>query len=338
MTYIQPPPFTVKVELSEGCNLACVFCGINGIRERPGKIYNFMTIDTATAIAMQLAALQKQERWNMRIEYTMHGEPSMNPQHPTIIGIFRRYLPKTQLMLTSNGGGMLRNTAAHINDLFLNRGLNILALDDYEDVLIVGKIRDRTLLDLHPSIRWYEYPADKEGNPHRRHPVSSRMVTVIRDLQVNSKAKAGTHSNIVNHCGAGGPRDLSTMGRKCAKPFRELAIRWNGEVAACCDDWRGEFKAGNIRDLSIGTIWQGARFMALRKKVLAGERDFGPCLGCTSRSFRTGLLPDNAGRAHLMPALNADDQRALRAATAGPPLATIVLRPWERKDTDEMLG
>lgn len=331
MTYIQPPPFTVKVELSEGCNLACTFCGINGIREKPGKVFNFMAVETATDIAKQLAALVAVEDWNPRIEYTMHGEPTMNPNHAEIIGIFRKHLPKTQIMLTSNGGGLLKDTAKRINDLFLNRGLNILALDDYEDVLIVDKIRERLLLDLDPSIRWYEYPAEKEGNPHRRHPVTQRMITAIRDLEVNSKAKEGTHANVVNHCGAGGPRDLSTNGRKCAKPFRELAIRWNGEVAACCDDWRGEYRVGNVLKVPIGTLWQNAAFTALRKKALLGERDFGPCLGCTSRSYRIGLLPDNMGRKHLMPPLDDADRAAIKYATSKPPLATVVLRPWEKK-------
>lgn len=326
------PPFTVKVELSEGCNLACSFCGINGIREKPGKVFYWMTEDTASRIALSLGMLTDKKGWNPHIEFTMHGEPTMNPKHAEIIRIFRMALPKTQLMLTSNGGGLLKgDTVANINLLFRN-GLNILALDDYDTVKIVGKIRDRVQSDpigLHPGIAWYEYPADPRGHPHTRRKVTEKLVTVIADLPRNAAAKKGTHSNIANHCGAAGPRDLSTMGRKCARPFRELAIRWNGNVAACCDDWRGEYRIGNVHDTSIYNLWRGDAFKALRRKLYHGQRDFGPCRGCTSRSYRVGLLPDQRGKASL-PLPDESDRRAIDAATKGKPYATIIVkRPWE---------
>lgn len=326
------PPFTVKVELSEGCNLACSFCGINGIREKPGKVFYWMTTETASKIARQLAYCMERQDWNPHIEFTMHGEPTMNPQHAEIIGIFRKHLPKTQLMLTSNGGGLLAgDTVSKINDLFLKHGLNILALDDYDSVKIVGKIRQRIdeAEGLAKGIQMYDYPAQKEGHPHKRRKVTERVLTIIADLITSAAKKEGTHSNIANHCGAGGPRDMSTMGRKCARPFRELAIRWNGNIGACCDDWRGEYKIGNVHDHTIAEIWRGPEFRALRRKLYLGERDFGPCRGCTSRSYRVGLLPDQRGKQDLPPP---DDQdvAVLRRATKGAPYATIIVkRPWE---------
>jgi radical SAM protein with 4Fe4S-binding SPASM domain len=330
----QHPPYTVKVELSEGCNLACTFCGINGIREKPGSLFLFMSMMTARNIARQLGALVREQHWNPHIEFTMHGEPTMNPEFVDIINVFRKALPKTQLMLTSNGGGLLKgDTVKTLNSLFLDAGLNILALDDYDGVKIVGKIRQRVQehpLGLDPRIEWYEYPAERAGNPHTRRPVTTRMVTVIADLKHNAAEKKGVHSNIANHCGAGGPRDPTTMGRRCARPFRELAIRHNGNVAACCDDWRGEYNVGNVLKTPIEELWQNAEMQALRRKLYHGQRDFGPCLGCTSKSYRVGLLPDPQGKQSL-PEPTADDLKVIAKATRKPYATIIIQRPWEKE-------
>ena len=49
----QDAPFSLQIELTEGCNLYCKFCGIRGIRKRAGD-YKFMTISTAKEIVNKL--------------------------------------------------------------------------------------------------------------------------------------------------------------------------------------------------------------------------------------------------------------------------------------------
>ena len=97
------------------------------------------------------------------------------------------------------------------------------------------------------------------------------------------------------------------------------------------DDWRGEYRIGNVNTTAVGAIWQNDAFMALRKKVYHGQRDFGPCLGCTSRSYRVGLLPDQRGKLS-MPKPDAKDLAIIEEATKGKPYATIIIhRPWETR-------
>lgn len=320
--YIQEPPFTVKVELTEGCNIRCSFCGIQGIREAAGGPYYFQSLERAERIASEMARL----KWNSRIEFTMHGEPTMNPDIVEIIGIFRKHLKKNQIMVTSNGGGLLPDPVKKLNAMF-DAGMNVLALDDYQYVKIVPKIRkkfekdaDKITFDIH------EHPAELDASPHKRWPRGTRKVIILEDLLYATK---GLHSHIANHCGAGAPRDRSTMGKRCARPFRELAIRWNGKVGACCDDWRGELKVGDITTTPLDKVWNGPVFSALRKKLYHGERDIGPCDGCTSRSHRVGLLPDKKGKVEL-PRPNAADLRVLKRAVSGKPYTLPVLREWEK--------
>jgi hypothetical protein len=317
--YPQQSPFSVQVELAEGCQLACSFCGINGIRESPGKEYKFMTQVTLTSLITQI----KNFGWNPRIEFALHGEPTMHPQYLDMIKLAYEIQPKLHLMMTTNGGGLIRgDIPKNIQGLFQN-GLNILALDDYVGIKIVGKIRphlDEICKDL--GIRWYEYPRDPEGNPHQRGNV---FITILKDI---SQSTSGTHSHLSNHTGAAGPLDLSSNGKRCHRPFREMSVRWDGNVAICCDDWRGKYKCGNVVTDGLEAVWLSPQFEAARRKLLRGERDFGPCLGCTSQSLRVGLLPDKKGQDRMDPP-DEESNTWIQQALDKDPYTKPVLRPWE---------
>jgi MoaA/NifB/PqqE/SkfB family radical SAM enzyme len=318
-TYVQEPPFCVQVEFTEGCNLQCTFCGIQGIREKAGGPFKFMTPEVAERVAANLA----DAKWNSRIEFAMHGEPSLNPEFVDLVGIFSKRLPRSQLMMTSNGAGFLKDTSNTIDALF-DAGLNVLALDDYKNIKIVPKVVER----YKGSVKMAHYPEDGlELSPHRRWPRNTKVIILIKDLE---EAAAGSHAVITNHCGCGGPTNETKAGQRCAKPFRELGIRWDGAVAGCCNDWRGVYKVGNSAATPLESLWQGPEMTAMRKKLYHGQRDFGPCKGCDYVSYRVGLLPDKLGK-EPMGRPTPFDLEVINKATRGGTYAPIVFRPWEKK-------
>lgn len=337
MKYKQEPPFCIQVELTEGCNLYCDFCGLQGIRGKKFKSYKFLTIATAKKLAKQIA----DAGWNARIEFAMHGEPTMNLYMLDIISIFRQALPNNQLMMTSNGGGLLRDPQVMIESLF-NCGLNVLALDSYESVKIVPKIEDKLyIVDEVPvedgekpvtysmnsdKFKVYRYPEDKDASPHKRWPKGTKALIIVKDISV---AVNGVHATLNNHCGAGAPLNNKAAGKRCAKPFREISVRWNGAVALCCNDWRGVYKCGNVTKDSIEAIWQGAQFSAARKFLYHGLRVFPPCQGCDALSYRVGFLPDKKGQVSL-PKPTTKDKRMVSHATSGRPYTKAVKREWEK--------
>ena len=194
----QEPPFCVQVELVEGCNLRCGFCGLNGIRGKE-NVYKFMTVELATHLA---EAIRDTEGWNPRIEFAMHGEPSMNPAMIPILDTFREHLPKAHLMMTTNGAGFLRDPARI--DAVL-RSLNVLAMDWYEGIAIVPKLLEAYKGPIVPK----RYPQDMGANPHKRRHHSEHDWVVIQDIAVAIK---GTHSSLNNHAGAGAPKNDSAAG------------------------------------------------------------------------------------------------------------------------------
>jgi MoaA/NifB/PqqE/SkfB family radical SAM enzyme len=324
---LQEAPFTIKLTLCLGCNLYCSFCGLRGIREEKVHNFQFMTFDTATVIAKQVADLG----WRSKLEFTGKGEPTMNPEFVELVRIFRHNLPRNQLMMTSNGGGFLRKPGAYENvKAVFEAGLNVLVLDDYKTANIVPKIRRALENGLPEGVVAYEYNGKHgtDGNPYRRYGPKTRMITFMMDL-AETQELGGIRSHMSNHAGAAAPPNDRMKGKRCHRPFRELDIRWDGSIALCCNDWRGAYKCGSLIETPIGEIWQGPEFNAARRKLYHGMRDFSICKGCDSYSGKPGLLPDPQGK-HDIPKPDKADLLAIAKATEGAPYTAPVLRPWEK--------
>lgn len=316
---IQEPPFMLDIELTEGCNLRCDFCGIQAIREDVGG-YKFMTLKTAEAIS-EGASLAG---WTSRMELSGHGEPSLNPHKVDIVRALRSHNKRNQITFTSNGIGFLKDTTSIITALF-DAGLNILILDDYAHVTIVDKLLKRYTGD----IPVYTYPKDgPDYNPYRRKKPGTKMIVVLPDL---AQTATGVHSTVNNRAGQGAPPSDVAEGKRCVKPFRDMVIRWDGSVNSCCNDYRGVIKVGNVNNTSTRALWNGDVFKSLRRYLYNGMREWAPCKGCDFVGLRPGLLPDKLGKKITpMPVLH--DEQVMAKALAGDTFTKIVWREWEGKD------
>lgn len=329
---IQRPPFCIQFEATEGCNLNCSFCGVQGMREKPNSDNRFMTIETATLLANMIAEAKKLHKWNPRLESCMHGEPTLNPNIHEIHRILREKNPILPQMMLSNGGGIVKskNIMEFIHEL-RRSGLNILGIDCYNySKGLWGRIQE-ALVEAEYPFAWY--PDDQDANPHHRTPNYVFRIVLIRDIDEQT---LGTHSVLNTHCGAGMPPVRMKHLSPCAKPFRELSIRYDGNVAICCNDYRGEFHIGNIRDFpTLDALWNSDRFLAVRRKLYPGFRDFHPCSSCNAISYRPGLLPDQYGKEDLKAPGPWDEER-IKEALADGPWATVVKRSWELGDIPKM--
>ena|SRR3990167_452797 len=314
---VQHQPYTLKLEMTEGCNLRCSFCGIQGIREARGD-YKYLPLSRAKLMADRLA----DSGWTTKIEFTGRGEPTLNPDVVEIVAAFRNRNPKTSIMITTNGTGLYRkNTITPMVDALFNAGLNILAVDLYDEVQ--EKIKEQYKSYTNPNVKVCVYPEDKVS-PNRRN--KGQVMVLIPDL--GPRGRIGTRK-INNHTGAGSPLITPDMKQRCARPFREMIIRYDGLVPLCCNDWRGVYHCGDINTQTFEEVWQSEAFVAQRRLLYHKQRTEAPCKGCDNTSFRVGLLPDPTGQKSLPKPTAADHAAAERARTGGP-WTTPVLRPWEK--------
>lgn len=282
---LQEKPFSIQIEFTEGCNRGCGFCGLRGMRESGREPYYFMTKETASRIADEIVRVG----WNSRIIFSMHGEPTLNKNCVKLIKLFRNKLPKAVLSMMTNGYSIAQSEDIEAKiDEFRNAGLNDLIIDMY-----IPKDDGHQILEYTNNNDIQHEILDK-GIP--LYSSSHTKFRILFNPPIQTDEGAAINRHLCNHCGAAAPLDYSYDGKRCARPFREMTFRYDGSVALCCNDFRGEYPIGNIMERDIEDIWQDKKFRAARILLYAGMRTFTPCLGCNALSHRVGLLPDKMGK------------------------------------------
>ena len=323
MKYEQDPPFSIQVEFTEGCNRGCSFCGLRGMRKTGTEPFYFMTKDTATRIADEIVRVG----WNSRIIFSMHGEPTLNKNWLNIIRLFRSKLPKATLSIMTNGYGIVHNEDMDVPTILSKLtkfGLNDLIVDTYSPNDDGNQLKDIC------ESEGIKYQILGKGVP--LYSSSSSKFRILFNPPIQTDEGAAINRHLCNHCGAAAPLDYSYDGKRCARPFREMTFRYDGSVALCCNDFRGQYPIGNIMEQAIDEIWQSKKFQAARILLYAGERSaFVPCKGCNALSHRVGLLPDLKGKQEMPEPTDKIRAYAAKVAEENEPLcgANFVKRKWE---------
>jgi len=282
-------PYNVQVELVEGCNRMCDFCGIQSIWKYPkDRKIHYMDPILAERIALDLGGWF--EGRGKRVEFAMHGEPTLHPDLIHILSEFRRLYPAAQLQITTNGIKLLKGKPS-IDSLMVHT--NVLIIDTYDNRQKVS--------ELLKGVQWpvYDYYDDpKAPNPYHYHNAKFKGIYLFRDL--GSAGKKATRV-ILNHAGNSDPAKLAKLGipkipvplaKKCSRPFRELIIHWDGTVPICCMDWRHEHIIGKFPyEGGFKKLWNKLAFQIIRELLYAKDRNFLPCYRCDyNGGFRLGFL------------------------------------------------
>lgn len=321
--YTQDKPFSIQIELTEGCNQGCNFCGLRGIRKAGKEPYYFMTKQTAERIVNEIVRVG----WNSRIIFSMHGEPTLNKNYLRIIKLFRKKLPKAVLSIMTNGYSIARSDDFSVSiEEFKSSGLNDLIIDMYTPKdnghRILNYVRDKNI----------DYEILDKGVP--LYSSNSKSFRILFNPPIQTDEGAAINRHLCNHCGAAAPLDYSYKSKRCARPFREMSFRYDGSVALCCNDFRGEYPIGNIMESDIEALWNSKAFQAARIMLYNGERTFTPCLGCNALSHRVGLLPDKMGKESLPKPSEKVEAFAKSYAKKHTPLCgeNWNSRPWEKEE------
>lgn len=280
--YRQEAPFCIQVELTHGCPLRCPFCAVSYYKDRN---YRFMSLETAELFSTMLA----ESGWNPRIEFAMHGEPTMNPDWDKIVAVIRKYNPKLSMLMLTNGYQCQNGKLEEIVTRFHEAGGNTIAIDMYH-----GKVSE-DIMSQDYALTCQLYPEEDIPNPHKRY--LKKRAVLIRDIRDNAKdKKCKTHCKFENHGGVIWT-DTDNQDKPCTKPFREMGICYDGGVNICCCDFVNELCVGNIHEaLSLDDIWNCDLMQACRRMLLSGKRIMRPCKGCNAVGHRIGLLPDKKGQ------------------------------------------
>lgn len=75
----------------------------------------------------------------------------------------------------------------------------------------------------------------------------------------------------------------------CPLPFQMLVILSNGQATACCMDYEGEIKLGDIREKGIKGIWLGEKLSRIREEMKRGFISEEACQRCQGELSGPGV-------------------------------------------------
>lgn len=322
--YKNPAPLLIEIEPTEGCNLGCSFCGLRGIRKNGTKPWKFLSVENAQIIAHKI----RKERWKTKIAICGHGEPTLNPNLLEIIKVIREELPFNDISMMTNGVGFrngnfdLKSFCYELKEL----GFNDIVFDVYSndgDWNVIEEIKDEYDITIMGD--------EMNGNTFSNKILKTELRILLYPLELPN------HPNwrkMANHCGAAAPLDFKKKHVTCTKVFREMFIRWDGNVSLCCDDFRGQYFIANAlqEDLRLRDIWNHERFQAARIRLFNKDRTFKPCYGCNCPPNRAGFIPDISGgkdKIYMPTEISEDVIRITNEAYLKDGLTTIIKRKWE---------
>lgn len=283
-------PWTVKIEFTRGCNLACKFCPTAVLPYSKDKQY--LDPDLCRLIAEQVAEVLP----DGRIELTMRGEPTLNPDVLKNLEILRQVLPYMQISMFTNG--VLFFKYPEMMKELIEAGVNILNIDCYNNTykrfhdLVLKSFNGKGYAKLEDFRRFSAY---------KRHPRGHflRVVNLVPDIQEGEVDVRQIHNNAGNV----DPDYLKSLPgykfpslplqKQCARPFRELVVTYDGDLVICCHDWRAECVLGNVNDSTLHDLWYGKMHHEILKSLYKKDRSGKPCNKCDyGGGYRLGFLQD----------------------------------------------
>lgn len=312
-------PNTVQIELVQGCNRRCEFCGTNGFERRLYYI--------KSSVLRRECELIAESGYNPRILLAGHGENALHPHFYSCIKLMRKILPTHWIQILTNGYTVKKDLNS-ICKMF-DAGLNDVTLDEYTD----SKFNDSEIQDMLDE--YEEKTGIKVEFVHMRKgvPLYAPKVKGGHRLLITpaiDESEITVSRKLTNHCGAGMPPSDRYVDRKCTRIFREMSFRWDGWVAMCCQDFRGQYPVINCMDPEVecfDDMWRHPRYEAARRILYHDHRTFFPCNVCDHMPMREGLLPDHLGKQDMEKPTE-KDYAIVREKHE--PLTVLRPRKWEK--------
>jgi radical SAM protein with 4Fe4S-binding SPASM domain len=274
-------PFSIQIEFVEGCNKMCGFCGMRAIRKEAGENLIFMEDKTLINTIRSIAS------WipKIRIELAMHGEPTLHPKYLEYISTLRRYLPKAQIMITTNAVSWLGSIEQEAHKV-LKAGCNFIVMDTYrpEREEIRAELETIHSIDI-------EHYYETKISPYQNHGQKIQNTIIVMD-DISMHNGEDKRREILNHAGNNLVRpEIFAKQSTCTNVWREISVTAEGNVNICCMDFGSEYICGNVNDKTLKEIWTGDEFMSARRLLQNKERVFTPCIRCNKGAGgRVGLL------------------------------------------------
>ena len=284
-------PFLVDVELTNHCNLKCIFCGQQVMKRPKG----FMSEEIFKKIVDECA------EFGTPIRCIRWGEPFL---HPKIID-FLKYAKSKELLVhvTNNGLAIKEKQIKEIIDIGIDSLIFSFqgATKEQYELMRNNHSYDELKANV---LKMVELRGDREK------PFIHISSTMTNETQEQIDAFVNYWGNIVDSIGIG-KTNLSRLSahqiksfetiekleylkkqetikkyyRPCAEVYQKLSVDWDGKVSGCCGDFDNFLTVGDISQSTLLDIWNNSRELKIFRELL--DKNLHRCLTLCSTCYRT---------------------------------------------------
>lgn len=284
-------PERITLELTNSCNLRCVFCP----RRVMAKHQGFLDTEFALRLIDEMA-----DHKPVSVVPFFRGEPLLHPAWVEILASLKEK-GLGPLQLTTNATLMDENAARKLVELevdFVSFSMDTLDQGRYEAARrganyqqVVANIMALIAMKKKMGSRYPEVQISAIDIPDYRQGMDD-FVEFWRP-QVDRVRIYIEHSQDGHPGSIAEPLPDFESRLPCRKVFTDMVLLWDGEVALCNHDWTREKgqRIGTVAESSIAEVWQSARYQEIRDLHRDGIMDDEPlCKHCDH--WKMYYLPD----------------------------------------------
>ncbi|MGE4296919.1 MAG: radical SAM/SPASM domain-containing protein [Desulfovibrionaceae bacterium] len=270
-------PSHIQIQTDSRCNAKCVFCGYKNTLDLPhGAMDDELYRKIIDECGRHLMS---------RISPYLMNEPLLDKKMPERIAyITKRKSFRTKSRITTNGALLTEDMSRGI----IEAGLDAIYIsvqgyspETYKESM--GLSLDRTLTNID---RFLDIKAGRGTKKPKVNISTVRTSIIDKELDYAREywGKRDVTFRINNPDNRSG-EDISSLAmtktklkRNCDLFLKQAYVLYNGDMVLCCHDWRRSVVLGNVRERSIGEIWNAPHFIELIREYFRG--DFSHCAIC----------------------------------------------------------
>lgn len=275
-----PFPERITLELTNACDLDCVFCP----RQKASSTTGLMDVGLFKKAVDEIA-----DNLPVALVPFFRGEALL---HPRVIEMLDYASKKGvgPIQLATNAMTLGEEKARGIIESgvdFISFSLDTADPVEYEKARVGAKY-DVVIRNIEKFLELREKlgartpvvqvsSVSTHGDVKRKKDFIRRWEGRVDRVRIfHEHSKDGNYGSLENSAGL---LDLDER-LPCLKVFRELVFYWDGRAAICNHDWDRREEIGDLNESSIEKIWKSAALERIRRAHISGEVASAPCGKC----------------------------------------------------------
>ncbi|WP_347273854.1 radical SAM protein [Candidatus Kuenenia sp.] len=264
-------PSVIGIETTSRCNIDCIMCPRQEMTRQTGDMDIKLFKKIINDIKGKVEFIWLQD----------YGEPFLNKNIFKMIAYAKRHGLRT---------GISTNATVLNNDIIvniLNSGL------DYIIFAFDGATKE-TYEKIRKGANFEKVTNNINDFLANKTACNTRIFTVVQCIQMeNTESEINDFVKMWKVKGVDGIRirqvtysgkdkfENSLNGRPCYWLWSDPHIKWDGTVVPCCQDVNAVYPLGNIKENSLGKLWNSEKMIRLREKHISGKyHEIALCKGC----------------------------------------------------------